>query len=247
MDTSETSVDTQNTIDTDNHTENTTIQEAQTETAQESKPKRGRPPKNRAKKSVATTRKSTRKSSATSKTTRKKATTKVAETDKDGPLHEYFIYMLQDTYYAEKQSLAVLEKMQNAATTEELQEAFEDHYLQTQKHISRLERVFTKLDENQEEKKCDAILGIIKEVEQAIKNTEEGSMTRDAALIISAQKIEHYEIASYGGLCALAETFGYHKVSDMLHKTLEEEYQADEELTHIAESFINFHAKKDQD
>ena len=172
---------------------------------------------------------------------------KPKETDKDGPLYKYFTDLLKDMYYAENHILPALQKMQKAATTEELREAFEDHHLQTQKHVSRLERVFKNLDESPEEKKCDAIDGIIKEGEKTIEDTTEGSMTRDAALIIAAQKVEHYEIASYGGLCALAETLGFFKASDLLHKTLEEECRTDGDLSHIAESYINFYASEDDE
>lgn len=170
---------------------------------------------------------------------------KPTETEKDGPLFKFFTDGLKDIYYAEKHLLEALPKMKEAATTSELQEAFEDHHLITQKHISRLEKVFKIIGEKAEAKKCDAIIGIVKEGETCIKETEEGTMTRDAGLIISAQKAEHYEIASYGGLAALAETLEMYDVSDLLHKTLEEEEQTDRDLTEIAESFINFGAKED--
>lgn len=170
---------------------------------------------------------------------------KVLETAKDGPLYKFFTDMLKDMYFAEKHILEALPKMQEGATTEELQDAFEDHYLMTQKQVSRLEKVFKLLGEKAEGKKCEAIIGIVKEGESSMKETEEGTMTRDAALIIAAQKVEHYEIASYGGLCALAETMGFYDASDILHITLEEETKTDNDLTHIAESYINFCASED--
>lgn len=173
-------------------------------------------------------------------------TQKPSETDKEGPLFKFFTDMLKDMYYAEKHILEALPKMQKAATTDELQDAFEDHHLQTQKHISRLEKVFRMIGEDAQAKKCDAIEGIVKEGEKCIEETEDGSMTRDAALIIAAQKVEHYEIASYGGLCALAETLGQFDASDLLHKTLEEETKTDSDLTHIAEGYINFYASEDE-
>lgn len=172
---------------------------------------------------------------------------KPSETEKDGPLFKFFTDSLKDIYFAEKHILEALPKMQKAATTTELQEAFEDHYLQTQKQVSRLEKVFKLVGEEAEGKKCEAIIGIVKEGETCIKDTEEGSMTRDAGLIIAAQKVEHYEIASYGGLAALAETLGLYDASDLLHTTLEEEEQTDLDLTDIAESFINFAAKQDDE
>lgn len=172
---------------------------------------------------------------------------KPSETEKDGPLFKFFTDSLKDIYFAEKHILEALPKMQKAATTSELQEAIEDHHLQTQKQVSRLEKVFKLIGEEPEAKKCEAIIGIVKEGESCIKDTEEGSMTRDAGLIIAAQKVEHYEIASYGGLAALAETLGLYDASELLHTTLEEEEDTDQSLTDIAESFINFAAKEDDE
>lgn len=170
----------------------------------------------------------------------------VKENDmKSSPLHKFFVSSLKDIYYAENAIIDALEKMQDAATTEELKEAFEDHQLQTKKHISRLEKVFKLIDETPAKKECEAIKGIIKEGEEVIKSTEEGSMTRDAALIISAQKVEHYEIATYGGLAQLAITMGHDKAADLLERTLQEEEDTDYELTEIAETYINFDAEQE--
>ncbi|MFP3834585.1 ferritin-like domain-containing protein [Chryseobacterium sp. SIMBA_028] len=164
---------------------------------------------------------------------------------KNSSLHKFFVSSLKDIYFAENAIIEALEKMQQAATTEELKDAFEDHQLQTKKHVSRLEKVFKLIDESPEEKECEAIKGIIKEGEEIIKSTQEGSMTRDAALIIAAQKVEHYEIATYGGLAQLAITMGHDKVADLLEKTLQEEEDTDYNLTEIAETFINFDAEQE--
>ncbi|WP_353145701.1 ferritin-like domain-containing protein [Chryseobacterium sp.] len=164
---------------------------------------------------------------------------------KNSSLHKFFISALKDIYYAENAILEALETMQEAATTDELKEAFEDHHLQTQKHVKRLEKVFGLIDEKPEKKECEAIKGIIKEGEEIIKSTEEGSMTRDAALIIAAQKVEHYEIATYGGLAQLAITMGHNKAADLLERTLQEEEDTDADLTEIAENFINFDAEQE--
>ncbi|MEI3789238.1 MULTISPECIES: ferritin-like domain-containing protein [unclassified Chryseobacterium] len=164
---------------------------------------------------------------------------------KNSPLHKFFVSSLKDIYFAENAIIDALEKMQEAATTEELKDAFEDHQLQTKKHISRLEKVFKLIDETPAKKECEAIKGIIKEGEEVIKSTEEGSMTRDAALIIAAQKVEHYEIATYGGLAQLAITMGHDKAADLLEKTLQEEEDTDYNLTEIAETFINFDAEQE--
>jgi len=164
---------------------------------------------------------------------------------KNSSLHKFFVSSLKDIYFAENAIVDALTKMEEAATTEELKEAFEDHQLQTRKHISRLEKVFKLIEEKPEKKECEAIKGIIKEGEEIIKSTEEGSMTRDAALIIAAQKVEHYEIATYGGLAQLAITMGHDKVADLLEKTLQEEEDTDDNLTEIAETFINFDAEQE--
>ncbi|WP_263603143.1 ferritin-like domain-containing protein [Chryseobacterium sp. PET-29] len=163
----------------------------------------------------------------------------------NSPLHKFFVSALKDVYYAENAIIEALGTMQEAATTDELKEAFEDHQLLTRKHVSRLEKVFKLINEMPEKKECKAIKGIIEEGEEIIKSTEEGSMTRDAALIIAAQKVEHYEIATYGGLAQLAITMGHDKAADLLEKTLQEEEDTDYELTEIAETFINFDAEQE--
>lgn len=168
-----------------------------------------------------------------------------ADEMKNSPLHKFFVSALKDIYFAENAIVDALQKMEAAATTEELKEAFEDHQLQTKKHISRLEKVFKLIDEKPEKKECKAIKGIIEEGEEIMKSTEEGSMTRDAALIIAAQKVEHYEIATYGGLAQLAITMGHDKAADLLEKTLQEEEDTDYNLTEIAEMYINFDAQQE--
>lgn len=165
--------------------------------------------------------------------------------DKKEPLKKFFMDALKDIYWAEKALTEALPKMQAAATTEELKEAFEDHTLQTRKHVSRLEKVFKLLKVPAEAKKCDAMQGLIEEGENIIKETPEGTMTRDAALIIAAQKVEHYEIASYGGLVQLALTLDEEDVADILETTLDEEEETDSNLTDIAESYINFEAEEE--
>lgn len=164
---------------------------------------------------------------------------------KNSPLHKFFVSALKDIYYAENAILEALVKMQDAASSEDLKDAFEDHHLQTQKHVKRLEKVFKLIDEQPEKKECKAIKGIIEEGEEIIKSTEDGSSTRDVALIIAAQKVEHYEIATYGGLAQLAITMGHDKAADLLERTLQEEEDTDAELTEIAETAINFDAEQE--
>ncbi len=165
--------------------------------------------------------------------------------EQESLLEKFFKDQLMDIYYAEQQIVKALPKMEEACTTEELKEAFNDHLHQTQKHVKRLEKAFTVMGEKPQGKKCEAIEGIIKESESIIKETKEGSMTRDAALIMAAQKVEHYEIATYGGLVQLAITIGQHEVADILDKTLMEEESTDQKLTDIAESYINIEAEEE--
>jgi ferritin-like metal-binding protein YciE len=160
-------------------------------------------------------------------------------------LEKFFVDMLKDIYWAEQHLLKALPKMKEAATTEELKDAFEDHLYQTQKHVSRIEKVFNIIGKKAEAKTCEAMQGLVKEAESIISETKEGTMTRDAALIIAAQKVEHYEIASYGGMVQLAITMGLHKAADILDETLMEEEQTDADLTHIAESSVNVDADQE--
>jgi ferritin-like metal-binding protein YciE len=140
-----------------------------------------------------------------------------------------------------------LPKMHKAATTEELKEAIEEHLAITEEQVARLEEVFEMMEQKPQSKKCEAMEGITKEGETVIEETEAGSMTRDAAIIIAAQKVEHYEIAAYGGLVQLAKTIGRTDVAELLAQTLQEEKDADALLTEIAEASINEEAKNEDD
>ena len=160
-------------------------------------------------------------------------------------LEKFFLDALQDIYYAEGKIEESLAKIKQKATSEELQEAIEDHELVTKKQILRLEKVFKLLGEEAKKKKCDAIDGILKEVDEMVKSTKDGSMTRDVAIIIGSQKVEHYEIATYGGLVQIAITLGHEKVADLLETTLDEEEETDYLLTEIAEEHVNFEAAEE--
>jgi ferritin-like metal-binding protein YciE len=149
-------------------------------------------------------------------------------------LRETFIEELKDLYDAEKQLTKALPKMAKAAEHEELKEALETHLEETQGQIKRLEKVFELFDEQPKGKKCKAMEGLIEEGKDLIQE-EEG----DAAMICAAQKIEHYEIASYGSLISWARLLGEDEAADLLEETLGEEEQADEKLTDVAESTIN--------
>jgi ferritin-like metal-binding protein YciE len=160
-------------------------------------------------------------------------------------LEKFFMDQLKDMYYAEQQLLKALEEMQQATTTEELEDAFEQHRKQTERHVKRLEKVFKLTGAQASGKKCEAIDGLIKEAKGIISETKEGTATRDAALIIAAQKIEHYEIATYGSLVQLALTMDLDRAAEILEKTLQEEEDTDRELTSIAESYINVKAEQE--
>ncbi|MGZ5254966.1 MAG: DUF892 family protein, partial [Flavitalea sp.] len=121
-------------------------------------------------------------------------------------LKEFFLESLMDIYYAEKAIAKALPTMNEAATSDKLAEAFTEHLAVTNEQIKRLEEVFEIFGEKAKGKKCEAIEGIIKEAEGIIEETEEGTATRDVGLIMAAQKVEHYEIATYGGLHQLAIT-----------------------------------------
>lgn len=163
----------------------------------------------------------------------------------DTLLRELFLDSLKDVYYAEKAITKALPKMQQAATSSELVNAFETHLQQTQGQIDRLLQVFESIGEDAEAKKCEAIEGLVKEAETIVSDTDEGTNTRDVGLIMAAQKVEHYEIATYGSLRQLAVTLGLNEAADLLQQTLDEEKQTDLLLTDIAENSINYQAAQE--
>jgi ferritin-like metal-binding protein YciE len=157
-------------------------------------------------------------------------------------LQELFLDALKDIYWAEKHLVKALGKMQKQSTTEELREAFADHQEVTRGHVERLEEAFALLDKKPQAKKCEAMEGLTKEAEDIMEETEKGSVTRDVGLIMAAQKVEHYEIATYGSLAQLARTLGNEEMADLMDGILEEEKEADQLLTEIAENNINIEA-----
>jgi ferritin-like metal-binding protein YciE len=162
-------------------------------------------------------------------------TSKNTSGKKQKTLEDMFEEELKDIYSAEKQLIEALPKMAEAAYSEELQDAFNHHLQQTKRHAERIEKVFDRMRLEHEEKKCLAMEGLIKEAKEIIDEYEE-DIVRDSALIIAAQKVEHYEIASYGSLCELADVLGYGKIRDILHRTLEEEEDTDHHLSMIAQA-----------
>ncbi|MDQ6609278.1 MAG: ferritin-like domain-containing protein [Bacteroidota bacterium] len=177
----------------------------------------------------------------------KKQTANVGAAAGDSMLKEFFIDELKDIYYAEKHIAKTLPKMKKAATSAELKQAFEDHREMTLNQVMRLEQVFGLLGEKVKAKKCEAIEGITKEGEGIIEETEAGTATRDVGLILAAQKVEHYEISTYGGLAQLALTLGLDEAADLLRTTLEEEKQTDVLLTQIAENNVNYEAASEEE
>ncbi len=161
-------------------------------------------------------------------------------------LKDFFIDELKDIYWAEKHLVKTLPKMKKAATSTELQDAFTEHLEVTKTHVSRLEQAFESLGKKAQAKKCDAMEGITTEGEGIIDETEAGTSTRDVGLILAAQKVEHYEISTYGGLAQLASTLGLDDVANLLNQTLAEEKEADSKLTDIAENSINYEAAEEE-
>lgn len=152
---------------------------------------------------------------------------------------------LKDIYNAEKQLLKALPKMAKAATSEELVNAFEEHLAVTEGQVARLEEVFAASGLKVGSKKCAAMEGLVKEGEEAVEETEDGSTVRDVALIMAAQKVEHYEMASYGTLRSIATVLGFDEAADLLQETLDEEGEADKTLTGIAVE-VNIEAQDEE-
>jgi len=149
-------------------------------------------------------------------------------------LKKIFEELLQDTYSAEQQLIKALPELAKAAQNEDLQDAFEDHLQQTKRQAERLEKVFSRLQIDKNGEKCKAMEGLVEEAQKIIKEHEDG-VTRDVALIIAAQKVEHYEIAAYGSLVELADVLGLDNIADVLERTLNEEKEADDLLSEIAQ------------
>jgi len=156
-------------------------------------------------------------------------------------LAELWHTQLQDAYSAETQLTKALPKMAKAATSPELKAGFEQHLQETKGQVQRLEKVCKMAGCGVGSETCEAMEGLIEEGQEMIDLKADGDV-RDAGLIIAAQKVEHYEIALYGGLCALAKELGQNEAASVLHETLEEERKTDEKLTQLAEQRVNVHA-----
>ncbi|HEX8561693.1 MAG TPA: ferritin-like domain-containing protein [Flavobacterium sp.] len=199
-----------------------------------------------AKKSTAS--KSTASKSTASKSTASKSSApktvggkiKAKSSAADG-LRELFVDSLKDIYWAEKALTKAMPKMMKNASSENLKTTIEDHIKVTEEQIKRLEKVFEIIGKKAVAKKCEAMDGLIKEGEEIMQETEVGPV-RDAGIIAASQKIEHYEIATYGTICAFGKTLGENEVVELLQQTLAEEKEADQLLTDAAYNTINFDA-----
>lgn len=156
-------------------------------------------------------------------------------------LRQLYVDGLQDLYDAEHQLLEALPLMEDRATAPDLKAAFRDHFEVSQGHMRRLEQIFDKLGEEPIRKPCRGLKGVIADGEEFLKATGDPA-TIDAALIAAAQRVEHYEIASYGTVRTYARTLGYDDEAELLQQTLDEEGDADKKLTTLAESSINIEA-----
>ncbi|MBL7720155.1 MAG: ferritin-like domain-containing protein [Flavipsychrobacter sp.] len=175
---------------------------------------------------------------ATKKSAPKKAPARSANED-TSKLEELFVDSLKDIYWAEKHLLKALPKMQKAATSDELKMAIEDHIAVTGEQAARLEQVFEMMGKKAQAKKCEAMAGLTEEANSIVSETDKGTFTRDVGIIMAAQKVEHYEIATYGSLVTLARTLGQEDVAELLQVSLDEEKETDLNLSAIAEGNIN--------
>jgi len=153
--------------------------------------------------------------------------------------HAFFLDELKDIYWAEKHLVDALEKLRDNCTTPELAQAFEKHRNETQQHILTVEKVFGLLGEEPDTKKCEAMVGLLKEADTILGDTEKDSFVRDAGLILAAQKVEHYEIATYGTLAIFAGYLKNDEIVQLLRSILQNEKDTDVALTVLAENHIN--------
>ncbi len=187
-----------------------------------------------------------KKSSATAAASSKAGSKKISAGPADKKMkkgenlfRDLFLEDLKDIYWAEKHLVKNLPKVAKAATTGELRDAVTAHLRETEEQVKKLERVFELIGEKAQTKKCDAMEGLVEEVGGCIEETDKGTYTRDAGLIVCAQKVEHYEIATYGSLASFAKTMGHDDAAAILEEILEEEKAANEKLNSIATSTVN--------
>ncbi|MFC6268555.1 YciE/YciF ferroxidase family protein [Frigoriflavimonas asaccharolytica] len=175
--------------------------------------------------------------------TKKKETEKIQpKKDAAENLRDFLVDGLKDLYWAEKALVKNLPKMKKNASSKKLQDGIEKHLGETKNQVTRLEKAFEAMGEKPKAEKCDAMDGLLKEAESIMEETEIGAI-RDAAIIAASQKVEHYEIASYGTLATYAKLLGEKEVHKLLKETINEEKNCDKDLSKLAESEINIKAK----
>lgn len=167
--------------------------------------------------------------------------------DPEDGLNQLFLDCIKDLYWAENHLVKAIPKMVNAASLPSLQTALSNHLQETIGHVERLNQVFELLGEQPQAKKCDAMEGLTKEGEGTIESTDPGTPARNQGIIMSAQKVEHYEISSYTGLFNLANKLGKTDVAALLDVTLQEEIASDDKLAAIAESDVTLSEETDAD
>jgi ferritin-like metal-binding protein YciE len=180
---------------------------------------------------------------------KKKTATKKASSEygmEESKLMKLFEDELKDIYWAEKALTKALPKMAKNATNEELIAALENHLEETEGQIEKLEQVFESIGKKPQAKKCDAMAGLVKEGEEIMKESDKGAM-RDAGIISAGQKVEHYEIATYGTLRTFAKTLGLNDAAGLLQEILDQEKAADVKLTEVAEATINIQAAQEDE
>ncbi|MBN9385025.1 MAG: DUF892 family protein [Chitinophagaceae bacterium] len=160
-------------------------------------------------------------------------------------MEKLFFGELREIYGAEKHQIMIFPLLKKAASSLQLQNALANHLDTTREHITRLEKVFRMLGKRPAARESEAILGIGREAETVIGTTKKGTATRDAGLIVTAQKLEHYEISSYGSLAQMARTLEYDDILDILETILYEEKEFDDLLTALAENYINTEASRE--
>lgn len=183
------------------------------------------------------------------KTTAKKTPAKAGADQKNWNdttgLQKLFEDQLKDIYWAEKALTKALPKMAKKATSPELVEAIQNHLAETEDQVAKVEEVFAIIGKKAQAKKCEAMEGLIKEAEELMADNE--GVTRDAAIISAAQKVEHYEIASYGTLVSFAKLLGMDDAAEILEGILEQEKNADQTLTEVAETAVNIEAASEEE
>lgn len=162
----------------------------------------------------------------------------------ENPLEELLLDELADIYYAENQLVKALPKMAKAANHADLRQAYVSHFEETKGHVEKVKEVFGAFGKPVKSKKCEAIIGLLKEADELAADNK-GRITLDAALISAAQKVEHYEIASYGSLREWATVLGNGAAADLIEEILNEEKTADETLTELARRHCNLEAAEE--